>query len=184
LTPARAKSAKAKAKAIKRNNTKVLHAIVDSGAFPNMCTSKSVLTNLRQPKGQMSEVETAGGRTMKVQVAGDLRVASPDHAEQSVLLGAALVPEGLQENLVSVGAFCDQREDNEVKFNATGCVFMESGKEVLVAKRNKGDSTYETVFNVPTANRFSALEVTDNEGKKEEERKGRAARETAGERGD
>jgi hypothetical protein len=108
----------------------------------------------------MSEVETAEGRTMKVQVAGDLRVASPDHTEQPVLLGEALVPEGLRENLVSVGAFCDQREDNEVKFSATECVFMESGKEVLVATRTKGNSTYETAFNVPTANRYSALEVT------------------------
>jgi hypothetical protein len=124
----------------------------------------------------MSEVETAEGRTMKVQMAGDLRVAGSDPTEPSVLLGEALVPEGLRENLVSVGAFCDQNEDNEVKFSATKCVFMERGKEVLVAERSKGASTYETAFRVPTANRFSALEVTTRARKKKRKKEGQRAK--------
>jgi hypothetical protein len=121
-----------------------------------MCVTKEALINQRSPERHMGEVETAEGRAMKVKTAGDLRIAVSAAGKDSLTLGKALVPEGLQENLLSVGAFCDQNRDNEVRFCATKCVFLDEDKqEVLVARRARGSATYRTTFKVPTKNMFS-----------------------------
>jgi hypothetical protein len=54
-----------------------------------MCVSEETLTNQRFPASGMGAVETAEGREMEVEVAGDLLVAG---GKQQVLLGEALVP--------------------------------------------------------------------------------------------
>jgi hypothetical protein len=118
----------------------------------------------------MGAVETAEGRKMEVEVAGDLLVAGGEpQRRQQVLLGEALVPKGLQENLISVGAFCDQHKKNKVVFDATDCFFLERGEKVLRATRKKGEATYQVSFSVPVKNRFAALTMTRAQRKREEE---------------
>jgi hypothetical protein len=115
----------------------------------------------------MRNVETAGGGNMTVEIAGDLRVDALGAKEGSVSLGEALVPTGLQENLLSVGAFCDQHEGNEVKFDADGCVFFSDGDEVLAATRDRGAATYQTTLEVPQSY-YSALQATTRAQKRQE----------------
>jgi hypothetical protein len=108
----------------------------------------------------MTAVETAEGRTMRVEEAGDLKVRTR-HVSQPLDLGEALVADGLQENLLSVGAFCDEQEGNRVVFKAKKCEFLnQEGKKVLIATRNKGGASYTTKFSVKTENRYTALQMT------------------------
>jgi hypothetical protein len=109
-------------------------AVSDTGASHNMFSSAQhvAFRQERQPRESERVVQQADGARMRVGASGRCVCDGVD-------LGDALVPEGLVENLVSPGQFCDVAPaEREVVFRADACEFKHGGEVVLSGDREHG----------------------------------------------